>query len=153
MKKWMLMFLMALFVGQAPAFELMDVQGKKLDLPLYKGRWVAVNFWAPWCAPCLEEIPDLSALYESRKKKDLVILGVAMYYKDARQAMDFAQVHKMTYPLVLGMEAGQGEREFGSMDSMPVTLLYNPEGKMVHRRRGLIRGEELIKLIETGSLD
>ncbi len=137
----------------ASAFELVDSSGKKVTLPQYKGKWVVVNFWATWCAPCLEEIPDFNALYESRKKADLAMLGVAMHYGDPKQAMDFAKRHKMAYPQVLGMEGDQSEREFGHLDSMPTTLLYDPEGNLKHKRRGLMHGEEIIRLIETGKLE
>jgi peroxiredoxin len=140
-------------MSSASAFELIDAQGKKLTLDQYKGKWVVVNFWATWCAPCLEEIPDFNALYESRKKADLAMLGVAMHYADPKQAADFAKRHKMAYPLIYGMDGDQSEREFGHVDSLPTTLLYDPEGKLKHKRRGLMHGIEIIQLIETGKLD
>jgi thiol-disulfide isomerase/thioredoxin len=153
MKRIFLACILLLLAAQVSAFQLTDAEGKKQFLTQYSGKWVVVNFWAPWCAPCLEEIPDFNALYESRKKSDLVILGVAVHYKDTRQVLDFASVHKIAYPLILGMDYGQSDREFGRMEAMPTTLLYDPTGKLVHKRRGLMHGEELIKLMETGSLD
>ncbi|MGB9149771.1 MAG: TlpA disulfide reductase family protein [Burkholderiales bacterium] len=145
--------LMLLYAGSVSAFDLVDAQGKKLSLSQYKGKWVVVNFWATWCAPCLEEIPDFNALYESRKKADLAMLGVAMHYSDPKQAADFAKLHKMAYPLVLGMDRDQSEREFGHVDSLPTTLLYDPAGNLKHKRRGLMHGVELIRLMETGRLE
>ncbi|WP_239291856.1 TlpA disulfide reductase family protein [Candidatus Nitrotoga sp. 1052] len=43
-------------------------------------KWVLVNFWATWCSPCLEEIPDLIALHSAHKNTDLVVIGVSMDY-------------------------------------------------------------------------
>ncbi|MEY4730299.1 MAG: hypothetical protein RL020_1457 [Pseudomonadota bacterium] len=153
MKKTLFITLFLLCAGSASAFELLDPQGKKINLSQYKGKWVVVNFWATWCAPCLEEIPDFNALYESRKKADLAMLGVAMHYTEVKQVIDFANRYKMAYPMVLGMDGGQGEREFGYMDSMPTTLLYDPEGNLKHKRRGLMHGEEIIRLMETGRIE
>ena len=152
-KKALLTAFLLFSASSVSAFELVEVSGKKVSLNQLKGKWVVVNFWATWCAPCLEEIPDFNALYESRKKADLAMYGVAMHYTEAKQAMDFANRYKIAYPVVLGMEGGQGEREFGYMDSMPTTLLYDPQGNLKHKRRGLMHGEEIIRLIETGKIE
>ena len=56
-------------------FTLPDLEGKPVSLSDYRGKWVIVNYWATWCPPCLEEIPDLVDLYENNRDK-LVVLGV-----------------------------------------------------------------------------
>ncbi len=50
------------------SFELKDTSGLKHKLVAYKGKWVLVNYWATWCPPCLEEVPDLVNLYHYRRK-------------------------------------------------------------------------------------
>jgi peroxiredoxin len=135
MRKTLFITFFLLCAGSASAFELLDPQGKKINLSQYKGKWV------------------VNALYESRKKADLAMLGVAMHYTEVKQVIDFANRYKMAYPMVLGMDGGQGEREFGYMDSMPTTLLYDPEGNLKHKRRGLMHGEEIIRLMETGRIE
>ena len=85
----------------AQAFTLVDSKGKKHSLAQYKGKWVLVNFWATWCPPCLEEIPDLVALHEN-KKNNLIVLGVAMDYQDGKAVLQFSDQMMVTYPIILG---------------------------------------------------
>ncbi|MBI5041729.1 MAG: TlpA family protein disulfide reductase, partial [Gammaproteobacteria bacterium] len=56
-------------------FSLPDVQGKQRNLSEFRGQWVVVNFWATWCPPCLEEIPDLVLFHERHQAKDAMVLG------------------------------------------------------------------------------
>jgi len=128
----------------ADGFSLKDLSGKAYTLADFKGRWVLVNFWATWCPPCLEEIPDLIAL--SDKRKDLAVIGVAVDYKSRKEIEDFAQDNLMTYPLVLGEDAVV--KQFGSADVLPVSYIYNPQGRLVKLHRGLITRKMVEKLIE-----
>ncbi len=87
---WLAGLLLALVASWAQAdFKMTDTNGKAHSLSGYKGKWVLVNYWATWCPPCLEEIPDLIALHENQKN-NLVVLGVALDYRSAKQVTDFA---------------------------------------------------------------
>jgi thiol-disulfide isomerase/thioredoxin len=112
----------------AGAFTLTDSRGKVHKLSNYKGKWVLVNFWATWCPPCLEEIPDLIALHENKKNK-LVVIGVAMDYRDPKQVLDFAEQQMINYPIVLGDQ--HSTSEVGPVRGLPTTYLYDPTGKVV----------------------
>jgi thiol-disulfide isomerase/thioredoxin len=112
----------------AQAFNLKDSKGHNHSLAQYKGKWVLVNFWATWCPPCLEEIPDLSALHEN-KQNNLVVLGVAMDYRDPRQVLDFADQLMVSYPIILGDY--KLAEQIGAVPGLPTTYLYNPQGKLV----------------------
>lgn len=134
---WLAGLLLALAASwvQAADFKVTDTDGKIHTLSGYKGKWVLVNYWATWCPPCLEEIPDLIALYEN-KKNNLVVIGVAMDYRNAKQVTDFAKGLLVEYPIVLGSD--QVVRQIGPVQGLPTTYLYNPEGKMVAQQVGLI---------------
>ena len=134
---WLIGPLLALTVSwaQADGFKVTDTTGKTHTLAGYKGKWVLVNYWATWCPPCLDEIPDLIALHGD-KKNNLVVIGVAMDYRNARQVTDFADGLLVDYPVVLGN--AQIVRQIGPVQGLPTTYLYNPEGKMVAQQVGSI---------------
>ena len=122
--------LLAACLWSSPAwsFTLVDSNGKTHTLAQYKGKWVLVNFWATWCPPCLEEIPDLNALHEN-KKNNLVVLGIAMDYQDSKTVLQFADQMMVTYPIILG--DNKTAAQIGALTGLPTTYLYNPQGKMV----------------------
>ena len=133
---WLAGLLLALMGSWAQAdFKVTDTKGKMHTLSGYKGKWVLVNYWATWCPPCLEEIPDLIALNEN-KKNNLVVIGVAMDYRSAKQVTDFAEGLFVDYPIVLGNPGIVSQ--IGPVQGLPTTYLFNPEGKMVAQQVGLI---------------
>lgn len=133
---WLAGLLLALAATWAQAdFKMTDTDGKAHTLSGYKGKWVLVNYWATWCPPCLEEIPDLIALHEN-KKNNLVVLGVALDYRSAKQVTDFADGLLVTYPIVLGTP--KITSQIGPVPGLPTTYLFNPEGKMVAQQVGAI---------------
>jgi thiol-disulfide isomerase/thioredoxin len=143
--RWLAGVLLGLAALSAQAFTLTDTNGKIHKLENYKGKWVLVNFWATWCPPCLEEIPDLVALYEN-KKNNIVVIGVALDYRNAKQVTDFAESMQVSYPIVLG-NPGLAT-EVGPVDGLPTTYLYNPAGKMVAHQVGGVTKEAVEDYIQ-----
>jgi len=136
---WLIGLLLGLAASWAQAdFKMTDTSGKSHSLSGYKGKWVLVNYWATWCPPCLEEIPDLIALHEN-KKNNLVVLGVALDYRSAKQVTDFAEGLLVTYPIVLG--SPKITNQIGPVQGLPTTYLFNPEGKLVAQQVGMITRE------------
>ena len=152
-------FLIALMLGQLaffnqlafaePAattnFMLKDMSGKKHQLSAYKGKWVLVNYWATWCPPCLEEVPDLVNLYDQRKQKDLMVLGVVFDYKDVKEVNEYVDDMLMSYPIVLGDDSVTAQ--IGSAEVLPTTFIYNPQGALVKIKRGLITRDYVERMI------
>lgn len=151
-KSWLLpllaMFLLSLSTVSAAAnnFVLKDMAGKKHTLSEYKGKWVIVNYWATWCPPCLEEIPDLVALYDSRKNKDLVILGVAFDYQSAKEVTDYVNDMLISYPIVLGDDDVM--KQIGFSDVLPTSYIYNPRGELIKTKHGLVTKQYLDSLLK-----
>ena len=127
------------------SFVLEDTTGKRLALDDYRGKWVVVNYWATWCPPCLEEIPDLVNLYDQRKDKDLVVIGIAFEYKSRQEVADYVDDMLMSYPIVLGNP--QVAQQIGSAEVLPTTYIYDPQGKLVKTHRGLITRQYIERLI------
>jgi thiol-disulfide isomerase/thioredoxin len=136
--------LLGLVSAAAMAFSLTDSQGKVHRLADYKGKWVLVNFWATWCPPCLEEIPDLVALHEDRNN-NLVVIGIALDYKSPKQVLDFAEQMMISYPIVLGNYAMTAQ--IGPVRALPMTYLYDPQGKLVAQNMGPLTRKDVEQFI------
>ncbi len=147
---WLAGLLLALFVPyvHAAGFNVTDTTGKTHSLAEYKGKWVLVNYWATWCPPCLEEIPDLIALHDN-KKNNLVVLGIAVDYRSQKQVTDFADGLLVSYPIVLGTP--KVINQIGPMQGLPTTYLYNPEGKLVAQQTGAITRKSVEDFITSKS--
>ena len=134
----LLLLLLSLSV-QAHGFTLTDSAGKKLALSAYKGKWVLINFWATWCPPCLKEIPDLVSLYESRK--DVMVIGIAMDYRDPETVMKYADSLSISYPVVFGDK--KIAAQIGPVSMLPTTYLFDPDGKPAAYKIGLVSRTDL----------
>lgn len=137
MRFWssLLILCIGLVFGQAPAhaWTLQDTGGKMLSQADFHGRWLLVNFWAPWCQPCRQEIPDLVYLAHDAPH-GLSIIGIAVSYRSPQSVTTFVHQYHMNYPIVLG-EVGMAA-EFGGLTGLPTSFLYGPDGKLVRRLEG-----------------
>lgn len=106
---------------------------------------VLVNFWATWCAPCRQEIPALSKIYDKYKSKGVVFLGVLTDTPDSQQLLNFQSDNDMAYPVV------RANRElmasYDEPQNLPTTFVFDRGGKQVFSHIGLLREGELDALI------
>jgi len=126
-------------------FSVKDLQGIKHNLSNYIGKWVLVNYWATWCPPCLEEVPDLISLYENRRKKDVMVIGVVFDYQNLKEVTDYIDDMLMSYPIVLSDNAVTSQ--FESVSVLPTTFIFNPQGQLVKIKHGIITKQYIEKMI------
>jgi len=122
-----------------------DAMGKAHKLSDYKGQWLVVNYWAPWCPPCLEEMPELVAFYDEQRHKGVMVLGVAVQYKTEKTVTDFAEDMLISYPIILG---NAQKKPVPQPEVLPTTYLYKPDGQLYKVKRGAVSKRWLEQLLK-----
>lgn len=120
------------------AAEFPDLDGQPQPLRQWQGKTIVVNFWATWCPPCLEEMPELSALHASHQDQNLVVLGISS--DDLDKIREFAGQTPVSYPLLSGdIDAMNiGESLGNDKGVLPYTVIIAPDGSLVKSYFGLI---------------
>ncbi len=131
----------------ASDFKLTDLGGVQHRLSNYKGKWVLVNYWATWCPPCFEEVPDLIHLYENRPKHDVMVLGIVFDYETLQEVADYVNDMVMTYPIALSENVTM--QELPAISGLPTTFIFNPQGQLVKTKRGVVTVEYIEALIDS----
>ncbi|MHB1084773.1 MAG: TlpA family protein disulfide reductase [Thiobacillus sp.] len=108
-----------------------DLQGHHQALSQWRGQVVVLNFWASWCAPCREEMPDFAALRAQYRPKGVEFVGIAI--DNAANVDKFLRLHPVNYPILIGEGAAHSlARQLGnSSGALPYTIVLDREGKLV----------------------
>lgn len=130
-------------VDRLLAQTLPDAHGKMQTLSAWRGKPMIVNFWATWCAPCVEEMPELSALQTEIAPRDIQLLGIGIDSADNIAA--FASKYRITYPLfAAGVSATELTRAFGNQaGGLPYTVLIGRDGQVKKTYLGRLKIDEL----------
>jgi thiol-disulfide isomerase/thioredoxin len=113
-----------------PAFEARTLDGETFSSTSLAGKTVLVNFWATWCAPCIEEMPALEAVWKRHKDEGFVIVGILADHAPDGAVRSFVAKTGITYPIV--RSTGELEARFGYPPVLPTSILYDGGG---HRQK------------------
>jgi thiol-disulfide isomerase/thioredoxin len=130
---------------QAP---LRDLNGLSRNISEWRGKVLVVNFWASWCAPCREEMPEFIRLQKEFGGRGLQFIGIAIDESEAVQ--DFLREFPVNYPILLGDEEtiAWGGRLGNHAGVLPFSAVFDREGKLISSHLGVFRREQILEMIE-----
>jgi thiol:disulfide interchange protein DsbD len=132
--------------GEAPAGEhaarFTALDGAMID---GSGKVLVLDFWATWCVPCIQEMPEFNRLYHDLSPKGLTVVGVAMDEEGAAIVEPFLAKHPVDYPVALG--SPELAKKY-AVENYPVTLIFGRSGKLVKRFDGYTKEADLRAAIE-----
>ena len=133
----------------APSFTSQDINGKAVRLDAYRGKYVLIDFWATWCAPCIGELPRLQAAYRTYHDAGFAIIGVSLD-ESKTAVVDFARARNLPWPQLHNASGSADLVEGFGVSSIPATYLIDPEGTVIRLDlRGKALDETLKRLIRS----
>lgn len=123
----------------APDFTLRTAGGPNLRLQEQRGQVVLINFWATWCGPCRQEMPQLNKLYDKYRSAGFVLLGINID-DDPRHATDVAAKLGLKFPVLL--DTDKAVSRLYDLGTMPTTVLIDRDGRVRHIHAGYLAGYE-----------
>lgn len=150
-------WLLGLLIGLAPSpvsraesgetvnFVFSDIDGRTHRLKDFRGQWLLVNFWAPWCPLCWLEVPALNQL---NRRNDFVVLGVSLDYgANLNSVREAASDHQLDFHAIIAGGARRDPqapyRQVGPVDFFPTSYLYDPSGELAMFLPGQVRLEKV----------
>ena len=130
-------------IGQPrPAFQLNDLEGQLRDVGEWDGKVLVLNFWATWCPPCRDEIPEFMSLQEELSDQGVQFLGIAL--EKAEDVMPFYDELAVNYPSLVGQQAViQVAKRYGNdIGALPYTVIIDKDGIIRSTKRGPLSLEE-----------
>lgn len=120
-----------------------DLDGEPQAMAQWQGQLVVVNFWATWCPPCVEEMPDLQRVHDEYRSRGVVVVGLGI--DNPSSLKRFRDEHRLALPLYAAGATGSelGKALGNASGALPYTLLLDRNGRIVRARLGQIRPAEL----------
>lgn len=132
--------------AQAIEMQLKGLDGSIQQLSDFRGNWVVVNYWATWCPPCIEEMPELQAFHDENAGRGAIVIGINSEVVSREKLLEFLDDYFITYPIYTSPPIF--ESELGSIPGLPTTFLVSPQGTVEARQVGGVTREMIEKFIE-----
>jgi len=134
-------------VAELMAATLPDMDGKSQALAQWRGKVIVVNFWATWCPPCLEEIPEFVRMQEKLGPRGLQFVGIAIDNQD--KVREFAVKFGINYPILIGeMEGIELVRRVGNdRGGLPFTVIVDRKGRLIGTELGGLNEQKLTAIV------
>ena len=118
-------------------------EGKPQSLKQFQNKIIVLNFWATWCAPCVEELPMLDAFFSAEGKSGWQVLGLAV--DKPKNVQEFLQKMPLHFPLAVdALQASQWARQLGNLSGgLPFTVALNAAGEVIQRKMGKLSATDL----------
>ena len=131
----------------APDFTLKTLDGSQVSLSQFRGQPVLINFWASWCPPCRQEMPELVRAYEYHKADGFVILGIDLTFLDSISDVQvFVKEFKMTFPVLLD-EAGEVTNNLYNPLGLPTSIFVDRKGTITRIQIGAMTGQQIDEFV------
>lgn len=123
-----------------------DQKGKAFPLAQFKGKPMILNFWATWCEPCRDEMPEISALASAHP--EIVVLGLAI--DEAAAVHEFVESTPVSYPLLIAENEGMplAETLGNNKGVLPYTVILSAQGEITHIFIGRVNSDMLQKALK-----
>lgn len=127
---------------------LVDLDGHGHTLTEWSGKVVVLNFWATWCPPCREEMPEFSAIQQELGGRGLQFVGVAI--DDPAEVRDFLRRHPVNYPILVGDDKvpAWADSLGNEVSALPFSVILDRGGRVVYAHTGLFRRNLLLERLE-----
>ncbi|GAB3807822.1 TlpA family protein disulfide reductase [Virgibacillus kimchii] len=131
--------------NMAPDFTLETLGGDEIRLSDFQGQRVVLNFWASWCGPCREEMPDIQRLSEN---KDVTVLAVNLTYSEdsTERVSDFVDQYGLTFPIL--MDENASVSQLYRIQPIPTTYMLDSNGKIQYKAFGAMDYEWLVQELQ-----
>lgn len=122
---------------------LSDSKGSSQKLSQWQGKILVVNFWATWCPPCVEEMPELVSLQREMAQRNIQIIGIGI--DSSTNIIDFSRKHNIDYPLyIAGMNGTELSKQMGNqVGALPFTVVIGIDGQVKKTYLGRLKFEQL----------
>lgn len=139
---------LGLDVGQrAPDFTVQLLDGRTVTLSDFRGRPVLINFWATWCGPCRDELPDFQTVYEQQGGEERFVVLAVNNMESRDTVASFVKQIGITFPVALDPD-GRVNFDLYHIQGYPTSILLDAQGVIVARFQGSLRGPQLLTALD-----